>query len=129
MQAAFLSVKLKYIAKEIHLRNSVAKYFLANINNPNIIMPQPGKINEHVWHLFVIRTNNRIKLQQFLTNNGIQTLIHYPIPPHQQECYQYLNHLSLPITEKINAEILSLPISSVMELNDLQKICEVINRF
>jgi dTDP-4-amino-4,6-dideoxygalactose transaminase len=129
IQAAFLSVKLKYITKEIQLRNSVANYFLANIKNPNIILPQPGKINEHVWHLFVIRTRNRKKLQQFLTDNGIQTLIHYPIPPHQQECYHYLNHLSLPITEKINTEVLSLPISPIMELNDLQKICEVINRF
>lgn len=129
IQAAFLSVKLKYIAKEIQLRCSVANYFLANIKNPNIINPQPGKINEHVWHLFVIRTSNRKKLQQFLTDNGIQTLIHYPIPPHQQECYQYLNHLSLPITEKIKTELLSLPTSPIMELNDLQKICEVINRF
>jgi len=129
IQAAFLSVKLKFIDNEILLRNKVAKFFLENIKNSKILLPQPGEINEHVWHLFVIRTNNREKLRQYLTDNGIQTLIHYPIPPHQQECYKYLNHLNLPITEKINEELLSLPVSPVMELNDIQKICGVINQF
>jgi dTDP-4-amino-4,6-dideoxygalactose transaminase len=129
IQAAFLTVKLKFIENEILVRNKFAKYYLDNIKNPTIFLPQPGEINEHVWHLFVIRTNKREKLQQYLMDNGIQTLIHYPIPPHQQECYQFLNNLSFPITEKIIEEVLSLPISPIMELNEIKKICAAINHF
>lgn len=129
IQAAFLSVKLKFLNNEIQIRNIVAKYFLKSIKNSNILLPQPGNTNEHVWHLFVIRTSKRDKLQKFFTENNIQTLIHYPIPPHKQECYNYLNHLSLPITEKLTKEVLSLPISPIMELNEIEKICSVLNSF
>jgi dTDP-4-amino-4,6-dideoxygalactose transaminase len=129
IQAAFLNVKLKYLETETLRRQEIAKYYLKNIKNTKIILPNAGEISEHVWHLFVIRTANRNKLQTFLQENGVQTLIHYPIPPHKQNCYLYLNHLCLPITEKIHDEVISLPMSSVLEPNDLQKICEVINRF
>jgi dTDP-4-amino-4,6-dideoxygalactose transaminase len=129
IQAAFLNVKLKYVEVENLSRKEIAKYYLLNINNNKIFLPNPGDINEHVWHLFVIRTSERDKLQTFLQENGVQTLIHYPIPPHKQKCYHNLNNLSLPITEKIHNELISLPMSPVLQVNDLQKICEVINRF
>jgi len=83
----------------------------------------------HVWHLFVIRHPNRDKLQQYLTENGIQTLIHYPIPPHKQQAYHEINHLYLPITEKIHQEVLSLPISPVIEEVEVLRICEALNSF
>jgi dTDP-4-amino-4,6-dideoxygalactose transaminase len=129
IQAAFLNVKLKYVEVENLSRQEIAKYYLVNIKNNKIFLPNSGNINEHVWHLFVIRTSERDKLQSFLHENGVQTLIHYPIPPHKQKCYHYLNNLSLPITEKIHNELISLPMSPVLQVNDLQKICEVINRF
>jgi dTDP-4-amino-4,6-dideoxygalactose transaminase len=129
IQAAFLSIKLKFIENEIQLRNKVAIFFLANIKNLNIILPQAGEINEHVWHLFVIRTSSREKLQQYLTDNGIQTLIHYPIPPHKQECYSDLSNLSLPLTEKIHNEVLSLPISPVISNDEVKMIVNALNNF
>lgn len=129
IQAAFLSVKLKHIDEENTRRQEIANYYLSNIKNSKITIPEGGLTNEHVWHLFVVRNNEREKFQQYLLNNGIQTLIHYPIPPHKQNCYHYLNHLSLPITEKIHNEVVSLPISPVIENNDLSKICEIINNY
>lgn len=129
IQAAFLNVKLKYADHENRNRQNVAKYYLEHIKNHKIILPDIGKVDEHVWHLFVVRTNNRSKLQQYLLENGIETLIHYPIPPHKQECYIELNNKVYPISEKIHDEVISLPMSPVMEVNDLRKICEVINQF
>jgi dTDP-4-amino-4,6-dideoxygalactose transaminase len=129
LQAAFLSIKLKYLQTENHLRQQIANYYLENIQNSKIILPNSGEIDENVWHLFVIRNKERDLLQQYLTDNGIQTLIHYPIPPHKQKCYSYLNHLILPITENLHNEVISLPISSLIDTEDLNKICEVINKF
>ena len=83
----------------------------------------------HVWHLFVIRTDDRDNLQKYLADNGIETLIHYPIPPHKQKAYQKFNHLKLPLTEQIHKEVLSLPISSIMEEKDLNFIVKIINKF
>ncbi len=85
--------------------------------------------NSHVWHLFIIRTKQRDKLQQYLLENRIQTLIHYPIPPHKQEAYKHWNNLSFPITEKIHKEVLSLPISPVMEINKIKGVVDIINKF
>lgn len=129
IQAAFLSVKLKYIEEENARRQQIANYYITNIKNTKITIPEQGLINEHVWHLFVIRSYEREKLQEYLLKNGIQTLIHYPIPPHKQNCYHNFNHLNLPITEKIHNEVISLPISPVMENNDIVKICEIINNY
>jgi dTDP-4-amino-4,6-dideoxygalactose transaminase len=128
IQAAFLSVKLKYVDAEIEQRRNVATYYLSQINNKNIILPNPGNKDEHVWHLFVIRTKQREELQTKLLEHGIQTLIHYPIPPHKQTCYQQFNHLSLPITETIHDEVLSLPISPLSALEDLEKVVEILNK-
>ncbi|MFS4430084.1 DegT/DnrJ/EryC1/StrS family aminotransferase [Chryseobacterium sp. S90] len=130
IQAAVLDVKLKYIDEENTVRKSIAKKYIAEISNPKIILPEnPADINEHVWHLFVIRTENRDELQKYLTENGIQTLIHYPIPPHKQEAYKEWNDQSFPISEKIHEEVLSLPISPVMTEEEVEKVIEIVNRF
>ena len=129
IQAAFLNVKLPYVDKEIVNRRAVAKYYLENIKNSKIILPDSGLNEEHVWHLFVIRTKNRDDLHNYLLNNGIQTLIHYPIPPHKQKCYSEYNSQSLPITELIHEEVLSLPISPVMNKEEIQNIVTVLNEY
>jgi dTDP-4-amino-4,6-dideoxygalactose transaminase len=98
--------------------------------NSSTLRPAPCALRpDHVWHLFVIRTPFRDKLQQYLTDNGIQTLIHYPIPPHKQKAYKDINGLSLPITEMIHNEVLSLPISQVMTDEEARKVVTVINRW
>jgi len=130
IQAAVLDVKLKYIDEENTVRKSIAKKYIAEISNPKIILPEnPANVNEHVWHLFVIRTENRDELQKYLTENGIQTLIHYPIPPHKQEAYKEWNDQSFPISEKIHEEVLSLPVSPVMTEEEVEKVIEIVNRF
>ncbi len=129
IQAAFLNVKLPFVDAEIANRRAVANYYLEHIKNPKIILPNVGLNEEHVWHLFVIRTKNRDRLQKYLSDNGIQTLIHYPIPPHKQECFKHLNEKSFPITEIIHDQVLSLPISSVMELKEIAKIVNVLNSY
>ena len=128
IQAAFLSVKLKYLDKENSIRRKFASSYLNQIKNASIIFPEfPKDEKEHVWHLFVIRTDARDKLQKYLLENGVQTLIHYPIPPHKQKAYELYNHLSFPITEKIHNEVLSLPLSAVMDNKELKKIITSIN--
>lgn len=130
IQAAVLDVKLKYIGHENSTRREVAKRFIAGINNPKIILPEnPADENEHVWHVFVIRTEKRDELQAYLTEKGISTIIHYPIPPHKQDAYKEYNHLSFPVTEKMHEEVLSLPISSVLEEKEIQAIIEAVNGF
>lgn len=128
IQAAVLDVKLKYIDLENKRRREIAEKYISGINNSNIILPEsPKNRDEHVWHLFVIRTSEREKLQDYLADNGIQTLIHYPIPPHKQEAYQELNMLNLPITEQIHDEVLSLPISPVMSGDEVEFVIKMIN--
>ncbi|MDV7140121.1 DegT/DnrJ/EryC1/StrS family aminotransferase [Maribacter sp. TH_r10] len=129
IQAAFLSVKLKHIKKDIAARRKVANYYLQNITNPSIVLPEVVHKDGHVWHLFVIRTENRDKLQKHLHEQGIQTLIHYPIPPHKQEAYSHYNHLRLPITERIHEEVLSLPISAVMTEIEIEKVVDAVNKY
>ncbi|MGG7552580.1 DegT/DnrJ/EryC1/StrS family aminotransferase [Chryseobacterium arthrosphaerae] len=130
IQAAVLDIKLKYIDKENEIRREISKRFINEIKNPAVILPEyPADENEHVWHVFVIRSKRRDELQSYLTENGVQTLIHYPIPPHKQEAYKDWNDLSFPISEKIHAEVLSLPISPVMDEEEINKIIEIINKF
>ncbi len=133
IQAAFLNVKLKYLDVENQHRREIAKYFLANIKHQDIILPTLTNIrnNEysHVWHLFVIRTSNRKRLQQYLDDISIQTLIHYPIPPHKQFAYKDWVTRYFPITEKIHREVLSLPISSVLKHEEAIRIVEIINNY
>jgi dTDP-4-amino-4,6-dideoxygalactose transaminase len=130
IQAAILSVKLKYIDQENQRRREIAKRYVSEIKNEKIILPLfPENEKQHVWHLFVIRTENREKLQEYLTQNQIQTLIHYPIPPHKQNAYKDMNELSYPITEKIHLEVLSLPISPVMSEEEVQKVIAKMNQY
>ena len=130
IQAAVLGVKLKYIDTENSRRKEIAKRYIAEIKNPNIILPEnPANEAEHVWHLFVIRTAEREKLQNYLTEKGVQTLIHYPIPPHKQEAYKDWNNLSFPITEQIHDEVLSLPISPVMSDEEVDAVINVLNSY
>ena len=130
MQAAVLDVKLKYIDKENDRRREIAERYIAEIKNEALILPEnPENASEHVWHLFVVRTENRGSLQNHLTENGIQTLIHYPIPPHKQAAYKDWNTLSYPITEKIHDEVLSLPISPVMTDEEVTEVIKAINSY
>ena len=135
MQAAFLSVKLDFIHEENQLRQQVALQYLKGIKNKDIILPSfdPSAENTldltHVWHLFVIRTQRRAALQQYLEEKGIQTVIHYPIPPHKQLAYAAYNNLDLPITEAIHDEVLSLPISPVLDMESIEFIINTINQF
>ncbi len=130
LQAAVLNVKLKYIDEDNEKRRSIAKRYCAEITNTNIILPQyPDNELEHVWHLFVIRSSNREALQNYLTKNNIQTLIHYPIPPHKQKAYIEYNNLALPITEKIHNEVLSLPISPVLNEEEVSYVIKILNNY
>lgn len=130
IQASVLDIKLKYIDEENTLRKNIAKRYISEISNSKIVLPEnPVNEDEHVWHLFVIRTENRDDLQKYLTENGVQTLIHYPIPPHKQQAYKEWNNLSFPISEKIHDQVLSLPISPVMNAEDIQKVIELLNHF
>ncbi len=129
IQAAFLRVKLPKLDADNEIRRNIAKRYLTEIHNPLLILPTYKNDESHVFHQFVIRTENRAKLQAYLTENNIGTLIHYEIPPHKQEAYKEWNHLHFPITEKIHAECLSLPISPVMEKADITTIIAVLNRF
>ena len=130
IQGAFLSVKLKYLDAENEIRREIANYYLENIRNEQIVLPTTEMYKDsHVHHLFVIRTKERDKLQSYLAENGIQTLIHYPIPPHKQNCYKEWNNCTFPITEQIHNEVLSLPMSPVMEKMELEKVVKVVNRW
>jgi len=127
MQAAFLRVKLRGLDEEIEQRRAVAKAYLAHIQHQDIVLPQVKHEEAHVWHLFVVRCQKRDALQAYLREQGIQTLIHYPIPPHQQQAYAEWNDASFPITEKMHQELLSLPMSSVLALDDVMKVAKVIH--
>jgi len=129
IQAAFLNVKLKYIQNDIEGRRRVANYYLNNIKHPDIILPKVINEEGHVWHLFVIRTTKRDELQKYMNAKAIQTLIHYPIPPHKQEAYTAYNKLSFPITEQIHDEVISLPMNALIEDKQVIEIYKYLNNF
>ncbi len=130
IQAAVLKVKLKYLDQENQRRREIANRFISEIKNSKIVLPELTiDENEHVWHLFVIRCNTRDGLQQYLLENGIQTLIHYPIPPHKQNAYEKMNEMTFPITEDIHNEVLSLPISQVISDEEITDIINMINNY
>lgn len=130
IQSAVLDVKLKYIDAENDRRKEIAARYIAEIKTPNVTLPEnPSDSAEHVWHIFIIRTEDREKLQNYLTENGVQTLIHYPIPPHKQEAYKEWNDLSFPITEKIHSQVLSLPISPVMSDDEVLFVISTLNSY
>lgn len=127
LQAAVLDVKLKYLDAENEKRRSIARCYLDNIKNSRVELPLWDDSNSHVFHLFVVRVKNREAFQQYLTENDIQTVIHYPIPPHKQNAYPSWNELSLPITEAIHEEVISLPMSPVMSDEEVAQVVSVVN--
>ena len=133
IQAAILNVKLKRLEVDTQIRRNIAEEYGKRITNPAIILPieaiNASKDMSHVWHLFVIRCKERNRLQQYLTENGIQTLIHYPIPPHKQKAYSKWNDDKYPITEKIHNEVLSLPLSPVLTREETNIVIDIINAF
>ena len=129
LQAAFLNVKLPYLDAENEKRRIIAKRYLSEIKNDKIILPFYDNLSNHVFHLFVIRTEKRTELQTFLLDNGIQAMIHYPIPPHKQKALFSFNNLSFPLTEKIHDEVLSLPISPVLTMVEVDYIIKIVNQW
>lgn len=129
IQAALLDVKLPHLDADNARRREIAKYYRENITNPKIILPTTYDENAHVWHVFVIRTENRDELCKHLENNGIQTNIHYPTAPHKQGAYSEWAEMSLPITEEIHRTVMSLPISPVLTDEEVKQIVEVVNGF
>ena len=149
IQAAILKVKLNYLDIDNQKRREIAQYYTSNLKNYKITLPTfstttsqsiSQSVNQssnkeiihnlsHVWHLYIIRTTKRDKLQQYLTENGIQTLIHYPIPTHKQKAFKEWNNLSYPITEKIHDEVLSLPIGPVMSDEEISRVVNALNKF
>lgn len=136
IQAAVLRAKLLRLDEDNQRRREVAEYYLEHIQHPEVKLPMiPDDVpavrewKAHVWHLFVIRCNEREHLQQYLQSQGVQTLIHYPVPPHKQRAYQGLSGLSLPITEKIHREVLSLPMSQRLTNEEMMQVCTVLNSF
>ncbi len=129
LQAAFLNVKLPFLEQENEKRRTIAKRYLAAIKNKKITLPHWDLSENHVFHLFVIRTSKRDELQNYLLENGIETMIHYPIAPHKQKALKDWNHLSFPVTEKIHEEVLSLPISSILTDDEVSFIIDKINQW
>ena len=129
LQAAVLAVKLKYLDKDNLHRAAIADLYYKGINNPFVRLPQHVDSGNNVYHLFPIFCEERDRLQQHLKEHGVETLIHYPIAPHQQECYKEYAHLSLPITEELHRTELSLPIGPTMTLEETQKVIEAVNNF
>lgn len=127
IQAAVLDIKLKYLDEDIAIRKEVAKYYIEHITNPKIILPVIKDWDAHVFHIFTIRTEKRDELQRYLADNGVQTIIHYPVPPHKQECYKEWNNLSFPITEQIHNEELSLPMSPMLTKQELEYVIDRVN--
>jgi len=129
IQAAVLRVKLNRIDEDNNSRRRIAKLYSSTIQQSEIILPHIEDEESHVWHLYVIRTSYRNQLQEYLNEHDIQTSIHYPIPPHLQKAYCEWNNITLPITEKIHQEVLSLPISQVMTNEEVKFIVDVLNGF
>lgn len=129
IQAAMLRVKLPYLDKEIDARRNIAARYISEIKNNDIILPQVNDLENHVWHLFVIKTHYREELQQHLDAYGIQTLIHYPIPPHKQKAYSEFAGSSLPLTENIHETVLSLPMDPNMTNDEISMVIKASNEF
>ena len=130
LQAAFLNRKIVNLDKEIKIRRKIAKAYLDKITNKKIKLPKmPLNETSHVWHLFVVRCEERDRFMQYLRSKDIETIIHYPIPPHKQKAFINLNSLKLPITERIHSEVLSIPIGSHLGEKEIDYICKTINMF
>lgn len=129
LQAAFLNVKLPELDKENQIRREITKQYLSEIKNEKIILPFWDYSENHVFHLFVVRTKNRNDLKEYLFKNGIETMIHYPIPPHKQKALKDWNVLSYPISEKIHDEVLSIPLNGTLTEAEINKIIATLNNY
>lgn len=129
LQAAILDVKLPHLDADNARRREIAKYYREHITNPKIILPKVYEETAHVWHVFAVRTEERDRFQQYLTDNGVQTIIHYPTPPHKQPAYQEWNDRTYPITEEIHKTIISLPMSPVMTDDEVKEVVRVVNEW
>lgn len=129
IQAAVLDVKLRHLDDDNERRKQIAEMYINGITNPAVITPKVADRDAHVFHIFPIRTEKRDELQNYLAEHEVQTNIHYPIAPHKQECYRDWNSWSFPITEKIHAEELSLPISPVLTDEEVNEVIRLINEW
>lgn len=129
IQAAILRVKLKTLGEDIEIRQGIARRYLSEIKNPLLELPYIENMENHVWHLFVLKTNQREELQSWLHKHNIQSLIHYPVPPHKQNAYKEMNGLSLPLTEALHKKVLSIPMDPTMSDDDISAVIEALNGF
>ena len=129
LQAALLNVKLKYLDEEILQRRRIAQCYFESIDNLKITIPSFINNSENVWHLFVVTCSQRDQLQSFLSQNNIQTLIHYPIPPHKQQAFKKWPNMHLPVTEQLHEQVLSLPIDPTMDKKEIQEVISAVNAF
>jgi dTDP-4-amino-4,6-dideoxygalactose transaminase len=129
IQAAILSLKLRNLDVENEYRRNIAKRYLAEIKNLKIILPLDETVNNDAWHLFVVRTEKREEFRTFLSEKGIGTEIHYPVAPHKQLAYREWQNLSLPITEKIHQEVVSLPLNIALNETEISYIIQTVNQF
>ena len=129
IQAAVLDIKLPYLDADNKRRREISTYYRNNINNPLIVLPKTYDEEAHVWHVFAVRTKERDRFQEYLRSKGVQTIIHYPTPPHKQEAYKEWNNRSYPITEQIHKEIISLPISPVMTDDEVVELVRIVNEY
>ena len=129
IQAAVLDVKLKYLDADNAHRKEIARYYYEHIRNASVRLPDRLSDEANAYHLFPILCERRDALQAFLKEKGIGTVIHYPIPPHKQECYRAWNGMSLPITEYIAEHELSLPIGPTITLEEASQVVEALNAF
>ena len=129
IQAAILDIKLPYLDADNKRRREISTYYRNNINNPLIVLPKTYDEEAHVWHVFAVRTKERDRFQEYLRSKGVQTIIHYPTPPHKQEAYKEWNNRSYPITEQIHKEIISLPISPVMTDDEVVELVRIVNEY
>lgn len=129
IQAAFLRIKLKHLDDDNNKRRRIAEKYIDEIKNGLIVLPDCKDINQHVFHLFVIRTKKRDVLEKYLYKNGIESFVHYPIPTHRQKAYQEFSNLKLPITEQIHNEVLSLPISQILNDKEVEIIVDVLSKY
>ena len=129
VQAAVLNVKLKYLVEDNTYRKEVAKYYIQNIKHPLVSLPDTLSYGSNVFHLFPILCEKRDELHDYLEQNGVGTVIHYPIPPHKQECYKEWANLNLPITEYISEHELSIPIGPTISMEEVKDVVKLINKF
>lgn len=129
IQAAVLRIKLKYLDDDNNIRKTIARKYIENISNKFIQLPDPGVKDQHVWHLFVIRSSYRDELKKYLALAGIETIVHYPTPPHKQLAYKEWESLSYPISEKLHSEVLSIPMSPVLTDSEVDYVIDTLNEF